>query len=139
MASARSNREIIAAIFDETAKGNGRPFAEAMREDAEWRNIGANTWSGIYAGKAAILRDLFGPLRERLEGRNVCVPTRIMADGDVVVVQAHGQNRTKDGRDYRNDYCFVIQMKDGQIARIEEYSDTQLIAEVLGKGPRGAD
>ena len=62
-----------------------------------------------------------------------------MADGDVVVVQARGQNRTKDGRDYRNDYCFVIQMKDGQIARIEEYSDTQLIAEVLGKGPRGAD
>lgn len=136
MASAHSNREIIAAVFAEAAKGNGRPFVDAMREDAEWRNIGANSWSGTYAGKDAILRELFSLLRERLEGRNVCVPTRIIADGDLVVVQANGQNRTKDGRDYRNDYCFVIQMKDGQIAKIEEYSDTQLIADVLGTGPR---
>jgi hypothetical protein len=35
MASAHSNREIIAAVFAETAKGNGRSFADAMRDDAE--------------------------------------------------------------------------------------------------------
>jgi ketosteroid isomerase-like protein len=132
----QSNRDIIAAIFDETAKGNGRPFADAMREDAQWRNIGSNLWSGTYAGKESILRDLFGSLRQRLAGQNVCVPTRIIADGDIVVVQANGQNRTKDGREYQNDYCFVIHMTDGMITKIEEYSDTQLIADVLGVGPR---
>lgn len=134
--SMRTNREIIADIFNETAKGNGRPFVDAMRDDSQWRNIGSNSWSGTYDGKESILGDLFGLLRERLDGRNVCVPTRIMADGDVVVVQANGQNRTKDGRDYRNDYCFLIHMKEGLITKIEEYSDTQLIADTLGAGPR---
>jgi len=54
------------------------------------------------------------------------------------VVQANGRNRTKDGRKYQNNYCFVIHMKDGRIAKVEEYSDTQLIADALGERLRRA-
>lgn len=128
-----SNKEIVVAIFSETAKGNGRALVEAMAEDATWRIIGSTSWSGTFAGKEAILRDLFEPLGARLGGRNVCRPTRIMADDDVVVVQARGENSTSDGRDYRNDYCFVIGMKGGRIATVEEYCDTRLVADALGE------
>lgn len=133
-----ANREIIANIFSETAKGNGRPFVEAMDDSVAWRIIGSTSWSGTFTGKQAVLRDLLGPLGERLEGRNICVPTRIVADGDIVVVQARGENRTRDGKDYRNDYCFVIAMKHGRITMVEEYCDTRLVAEALGELKRAA-
>ena len=128
-----TNKDIITAIFAETAKGNGRPFVEAMADDMTWRTIGSGSWSGRFAGKDTIVREIFSKLRERFEGPNTCVPTRILADGNHVVVQAHGKNRSKAGKAYENDYCFVIRMKDGKIAEYEEYCDTELVTAVLGE------
>jgi ketosteroid isomerase-like protein len=87
---------------------------------------------GTYRGKEAILTDIFGPLREKLHGRNTCLPMRIHADGDFVVVEAKGQNQLKDGRRYDNEYCFVIRMRDGQMVEITEYLDTELVSDRLG-------
>lgn len=38
---------------------------------------------------------------------------------------------TKAGESYPNRYCWVLVMRDGKVADITEYTDTQLIAEVL--------
>jgi uncharacterized protein len=127
-----TNKDIITAIFAETAKGNGRPYVEAMADACTWRTIGSGSWSGTFKGKETILREIFGPLREKFEGRNTCVPSRIFADGDHVIVQANGRNRTKDGQAYENDYCFVIRMEGGKMVAIEEYCDTELVASALG-------
>ena len=79
------------------------------------------------------MREIFAKLRERFEGPNTCIPTRIIAEGDFVVVQARGRNRTKSGKDYCNDYCFVIRMRDGKMAAVEEYCDTELVTAALGE------
>jgi uncharacterized protein len=127
-----TNREIVTAIFAQTAKGNGKPYLEALAENVTFRTIGSGAWSGTFKGKEAVLREIFGPLRERLEGRNTCVPRRIHADGDYVIVQANGRNRTRDGREYNNDYCFVIRMENSKMTAIEEYCDTEMVTSVLG-------
>lgn len=127
-----TNKEIVTAIFAETAKGNGRPFGEAMADDMVYRTIGTGAWSGTFTGKETIVREIFAKLRERLEGPNTCVPSRILADGDYVVVQANGHNQTKDGKPYRNDYCFVIRMENGKMAEMEEYCDTELVTSAIG-------
>ena len=31
-----TNREIVRAIFDELARGNGKPFSDAMADDFQW-------------------------------------------------------------------------------------------------------
>ncbi|MEV0197061.1 hypothetical protein [Nonomuraea sp. NPDC050691] len=58
-----------------------------------------------------------------------------MADGDVVVVEGRNPSVTTSGRDYPNRYCWVFVMRDGEVAEITEYTDTQLIAEVLAPPP----
>jgi ketosteroid isomerase-like protein len=128
-----ANKDVITAIFAETAKGNGRPYIEAIADDAVWIGRGQNSWSGAYRGKEAILSDLLGPLSKLLDGRNTCIPTRIHADGDFVIVEAKGQNQLKDGRRYDNEYCFVIKMRDGKMIEITEYLDTELVSDRLGK------
>lgn len=128
-----TNKEIITAIFAETAKGNGRPYVEAMADDAVWIARGHNSWAGVYRGKQTILTDIFGRLRDLLDGRNTCIPSRIHADGDFVIVEAKGQNKLKDGRRYDNEYCFVIRMRDGKMVEITEYLDTELVTDRLGQ------
>lgn len=128
--------EIVTRIFAETAiDGGSQTFLDHMADDMVFRTIGTGHWSGEFKGKDAILNGIFRPLRRQLEKRRT-VATRIIDAGETVVVQARGENLTRDGRRYDNDYCFVIRFRDGKMATYEEYCDTELVANVLG--PREA-
>jgi hypothetical protein len=119
-------------MFGETAKGNGQPFLDALAEDAEWTVIGSTGWSKTYRGKAAILRDLIAPLRRALVAPLKTHAVHMIAEGNMVAVQGHGENITRDGRKYENTYCWVFAFRDGQVRAITEYADTELIRAVLG-------
>lgn len=43
MRSLSPNAQLVSAIFDEVAKGNGKPFWEACRDDVVWRTIGSGS------------------------------------------------------------------------------------------------
>lgn len=129
------NAQLVSDIFDEVAKGNGVPFWDACHDDIVWRTIGTGSWSGEFVGKQTIIDEVFRPLNRVLVER-ATIPTRIVDGGNVVVVQARGQNLTRDGKRYDNDYAFVIHFRGNKIARYEEYCDTDLIARVLPE--RGA-
>ena len=130
--SATDNRKLMQEIFAGLANRNGTLFTERMADDFRWINIGANKWSGSFDGKEAVLRDLLGPLRGKLMERSRTVAHRFFADGDYVIVEARGDNVTRDGKPYNNEYCFVFYLLDGKIREVKEYSDTALIDAVLG-------
>jgi ketosteroid isomerase-like protein len=126
------NKKLMQEIFAGLADRDGTLFTEAMADDFRWINIGANKWSGTFDGKVAVLRDLLGPLRGKLMARSRTVAHRFLADGDYVIVEARGDNLTREGKPYNNEYCFVFYLLDGKIREVKEYSDTALIDAVLG-------
>jgi ketosteroid isomerase-like protein len=130
--SAVENKQIVQGIFAELAQGNSRPLVESMAEDFCWTVTGNNQWSGTYKGKEAVLNQLLGQLRARIEGRIKTIAHRFIAEDDYVVVEARGNNTTKDGRPYNNAYCFVIRLSEGKLREITEYMDTELVSAVLG-------
>ena len=125
-----ANAQLVSAVFEEVAKGNGAPFWDACHDDVVWRTIGHGSWSGEFVRKQTIIEEIFRPLNRALVER-ATLPVRVIDGGDVVVVQARGKGLTHDGRRYDNDYAFVIHFRDGKIALYEEYCDTDLIARVL--------
>ncbi|MFE0156055.1 nuclear transport factor 2 family protein [Nonomuraea sp. NPDC059007] len=135
--SKADNRTFLQGVFAETAKGNGRPFIDALADDVRWTIIGQTAWSGTYDGKRAVLEDLLRPLAEQLGGRNVVSAERFVADDDVVVVEGRNHSITTSGRPYPNRYCWIFVIRDGKVAEITEYTDTHLIAQVLTP-PRAA-
>jgi len=130
--SASDNKKLLQEIFAGLANRDGTLFTERMADDFRWINIGSNKWSGTFDGKAAVMRDLLGPLRARLVERSRTSAHRFIAEGDCVVVEARGDNVTKAGKPYNNEYCFVFRLAGGMIAEVKEYSDTALIEAVLG-------
>ncbi len=127
-----SNKKLMQEIFAGLANRNGTLFTERMSDDISWINIGTNKWSGTFDGKAAVIRDLLAPLRARLVERSRTSAHRFIAEGDTVVVEARGDNLTRAGKRYNNEYCFVFRLADGKITEVKEYSDTALIDAVLG-------
>lgn len=126
------NKKIVQQIFDEMAKGNTAPLLESLADDFRFIVTGTGKWSRSYDGKAAVLAELFAPLRAKIEGRITTIPVRIIAEGDHVVVEALGRNTTREGKAYNNRYCNVLRLEGGKLKEWTEYADTAMVDAVLG-------
>ncbi|MGY8665501.1 nuclear transport factor 2 family protein [Bradyrhizobium sp. UFLA05-109] len=141
--SAAANKKLMQDIF--AAAANPDPaardralFIERLADDANWVVTGQYSWSQTFTGKDAILNELHGRVRSRLRDRTRTVAHRFIADGDVVVVEAKGDNVTKEGARYDNDYCLVFRLEDGRIKEIREYCDSVLTEKALGPFPQAS-
>ena len=130
-----SPKKRLEYIFGETSQGNWQPFLDALAEDAQWTVIGGTGWSKTYRSKPQILSDLFAPLRRVLAPPRKSHALYMIAEGNMVAVQGHGENTTRDGRRYDNTYCWIFAFRDGQVAVVTEYADTELMRAVLGEPP----
>jgi len=94
---------------------------------------------------AELDRDLVGltPVKTRIREiaaqllveRARTIAHRFIADGDHVVVEAKGDNLTRTGVRYDNDYCLVFRLENGKIKEVREYCDSVLTEKALGRFP----
>ena len=138
--SAAANKKLMEEIF--AAAGNPDPavrdralFIASLADDAKWVVTGQYSWSRTFTGKQSILNDLHGHVRSLLVDRARTVAHRLIADGDHVVVEAKGNNLTKTGVRYDNDYCLVFHLENGKIKEVREYCDSVLTEKALGPFP----
>jgi uncharacterized protein len=134
--SAAANKRLIEQIYSDAASRSGTTFIDNLADDVTWVVTGQYSWSGTYTGKEAITNDLLGHLRTLLTARARTVAFNVIAEGDYVVVEAKGDNQTKSGDRYDNEYCIVWRVEDGKIKQIREYCDSALIERVLGPFPK---
>ena len=129
---ATANKKLLQDIFAELSKGNSQLFVESMADDFSWTITGTTQWSKKYAGKRAVIEELFGGLRATLAPPILVEAVRFIADGDYVAVEAQGKNTTKAGESYNNTYCYVFHLTGGKLRAMTEYLDTELVTKALG-------
>src|SRR5216683_2512026 len=120
--SAAANKKLMQEIF--AAAGNPDPavrdrslFVASLADDAKWVVTGQYSWSRTFTGKESILGDLHGHVRSLLVERARTIAHRFIADGEHVVVEARGDNVTKAGVRYDNDYCLAFGWRTGRSRR----------------------
>jgi uncharacterized protein len=138
--NAIANKKLIEEIFaaagnPDSAARDRALFTASLADGVTWTIMGQYSWSRTFHGKDAILGDLLGHVRSLLVDRGRTVAHRFIAEGDHVVVEAKGDNLTKTGIRYDNDYCLVYRLQDGKIKEIREYCDSVLTETALGKFP----
>jgi uncharacterized protein len=129
------NKALVETIMEARSRLDPAPFIAAMADDFIWRIIGTTAWSGEYAGKAVVREQLLKPLYEQFVAPTNITTSRILADGDYVVVECQGDATTISGERYANTYCLVMRVAEGQLREMTEYMDTALVERVL-KPPR---
>lgn len=130
--NSESNKQVVLAAYAALNTGDLAGYYGRMSDDIEITYFGSHRFSRTYRGKDDIRQNFAPPLRERLEGLIRLHVQNVTAEGDRVVVEAHGEARTKDGRDYNNCYCIVLELRDEKIVRIREYMDTDLTKRIFG-------
>ena len=121
----RSQQETGATgLSTDSANRSGTTFADNLADDASWIVTGQYSWSHEFRGREAILDGLMGHFRSFFAVRPRTVAFNFIADGDFVVVEARGDNVTRDGLRYDNQYCMVLRIENGKIKQIKEYCDS---------------
>lgn len=113
------------------ANGDAAPLRACLADELVWTVPGTTAWSRSYAGKAVVLEQLLSPLAALIDGPYRMVAHRVIAEGNIVVVEGRGQNRLRDGQRYDNTYCWVCRFEGGQLRELTEYMDTDLVARTL--------
>jgi ketosteroid isomerase-like protein len=129
--SAAENKRLLQDAFDELANGNGKPFMDLLGEDVRWRIIGTTAWSRSYEGLQAVRNELMRPLFAQFANRYSNKATRIIADGETVVIECRGRAKTKMGKSYDQSYCYVCRLAEGKVRELTEYLDTELLTTAL--------
>ena len=133
-----ANKKLVQQIFADSANRSGTTFIDHLAEDATWVQTGQCSWSRTFTGKDEITNSLFGYLRSLLTDRPRSLAFNFIAEGEYVVVEARGDNLTRSGERYDNEYCFVWRVQNGRITQIKEYCDSALVERVLGSYPKDA-
>jgi len=134
--SAEANKKLVQQIYADSASRSGTTFADHLADDAIWVVTGQYSWSHEFKGRDAIQNGLMGHFRSFFAERPRTVAFNFIAEGDYVVVEARGDNVTKAGRRYDNQYCMVWRIEHGKIRQIKEYCDSTLVERVLGPFPQ---
>ncbi|MGH7960357.1 MAG: nuclear transport factor 2 family protein [Candidatus Binatia bacterium] len=130
---AAENKQLIQDMFAALSKGNAEAFLGNMADDVRFTIIGTSKYSGTCDGKQELIGKVLGPLTAQLEGGITLTPDNFIAEGDCVVMQAHGKATTKTGKPYNNTYCHVFRIANGKVQEVTEYLDTELITSAFGK------
>ena len=133
--STAANKRLVQQVYADSASRSGTTFADNLAEDAVWVVTGQYSWSHRFKGRDAIQNGLMGHFRSFFAVRPRTVAFNFIAEGDFVVVEAIGDNVTKSGQRYDNQYCMVFRVENGQIKEIREYGDSALVERVLGPFP----
>ena len=133
--SAEANKKLVQQIYIDSASRSGTTFADNLADDASWIVTGQYSWSHEFKGRDAILEGLMGHFRSFFAVRPRTVAFNMIAEGDYVVVESRGDNVTKAGLRYDNQYCMVWRIENGRIVLIKEYCNSTLVERVLGPFP----
>lgn len=118
-------RALIKKLYETLAMGNREKLSALFAEDVEWYPPKSAPLK-IVKGRDAVTEELGGASPKRffkMKTFRVNVH-RILAEGAIAVVQQNISAETHDGEQYDNEYCWVYHCRDGEIAKIDEYSDT---------------
>jgi uncharacterized protein len=129
------NKTLVENIMQARSRRDHAPFIAAMADDFVWRIIGSTACSCEYVCKTEVRERLLKPLHQQFAAPSSITASRILADGDHVVVECQGDATTISGERYANTYCFVIRIAEGRLRELTEYMDTALVERVLKPPP----
>ena|SRR5690242_10168607 len=125
------NKQVAAELFERFSAGDIPGVLALMTDDVTWRIPGKPELSpaaGVYE-KERIGR-LFRRMLSALENGLKMRVTGSVAEGDQVAAEVESSGDLKNGRQYRQQYHFAITLREGKIAAVREYLDTQHAFEV---------
>ena len=131
VATARS-AVLVERLYAAFEQGDTEAALDSLADDVVWTEP-ENPWNptgGTWRGRAGVTKWL--AIGRESEEIIELLPMDFLAKGDTVIVTGHMTCRARStNRVYESDFVHVIQVRDGKIARFQEFFDTWAAAEAF--------
>jgi ketosteroid isomerase-like protein len=128
-----ANKRIARDFMDALSSGNPQRILACYTDDATVWTAGALPFSGLHTNEdvVGLCEGLLGAFPEGLQ-----FSVRDMtAEGERVAIEAEGLGTHASGKVYHQHYHFLLVIRDGKVAEMKEYFDTELARAVLLAAP----
>ena len=122
-----NEKKLIIDVMTALAEGNDQTLLDAMHDDMKWTWMGSDNLSKTFDGKESILNELWKSVKTDIARPFRVKANLIISEGEYVVVEGLGNNKTSNGKEYNNRYCWIIKIIEGKIVELREYMDTDLV------------
>ena len=133
MSDTERNEQIVRDFFAILSTGELENIRASLHPDASWTPMVQGVpGAGVHAPRDVIVDEFLAPVRGIFEdGDPKSHIDNIFAKGNVVCVETHGEGKLRNGNDYNNLYCWVIEIKDGKVWKIREYMDSHYVTTIV--------
>ncbi len=128
--SVEQNKEIARKTWEAAVRGDVDTAAASLSDEVSWMLPSSVSAGGPMKGKQAVA-GFFKSLSAAFPGGMQTEIRRVYGDGDTVLMELTNRGQTAKGRQYENEYCFVLEFEGGKIRRVREYTDTAKVKEVF--------
>jgi ketosteroid isomerase-like protein len=127
MNTLEQNRQVVIDFYRRFDAGDMTGVLDLMADDCGYwlaGKAGTSATAGIVHTKAQ-MADVFDRMAQHLEGPLRMVVKSTVAEGDKVAVEAESRGQLRSGRVYNQEYHALMTIRDGKIAAVREYMDTE--------------
>lgn len=123
--SAQENTNIVKQTYEAFLRGDIEGLLKLYAEDVQWEVYGPPSipTTGTRRGKAG-LAEFFATVNETLEPHSFEPQEFIAQDDQVAVLGHYDWTARATGRRFSANWVHVVTLRDGQIIRFREYTDT---------------
>ncbi len=123
--------DLVRSAYEAFANGD-IPKVASMLAETEWHEAKGMPYGGVFNGADEIFGNVLGPIAQDVEGFQV-TPQEILPVGDDRVISlgqytGKGANGPVDVR-----YAHLWTVRDEKVVRFEQFADTKLFGEAVGK------
>lgn len=121
----QENKQLVRQGYQKFQAQDIDGLMENFADDIEWIGVESEylPFSGIYRGKQDVMR-YFGLLSQAQEALRF-EPLEMIAEDDKVVVSGESEWMVRaTGRSYANPWVHIFTIRDGKVARFQQFNDT---------------
>ena len=128
--SVEHNKEIARKTWEAAVKGDVDTATANISDEVSWLLPSSVNPGGPLKGKQAVT-GFMKSLAVAFPGGLKTEISRVYGEGETVIMELTNRGQTAKGRQYENEYCFVLEFEGGKIRRVREYTDTAKVKEVF--------
>jgi uncharacterized protein len=125
-----SIRQLACQFLRVLTSGSEAEVMDLLSDDFVYWVAGSLPHSGNYDKQR--MHALLAGLPSVFDGPFTITPTGFTVDGNRIAVEAKSDARTRTGKQFRNEYHFLMEFRDRKLVLLKEYMDTALSAQVFG-------
>lgn len=129
---------LVRSVYEALAKGDAQTVLGLLSDKVEWNEAEHFPYwpGGPIIGPQAVLAGVFARIPNDFDGFTVDV-RRLVGGGDTVLAEVRYRATAKaTGRRLDAQVAHVWDVREGKIARFQQYADTWHIAQVTGITPK---